>query len=255
MKINLNIPTGWCQLSEKQLLIISELMLGENTAVELQTKAFSAFCKIRILNLNDDEVIIKYRRKLYVLQVWQFRAAQAKMAWITQEVIDVNPLPKIVGRKPVDKWMQGTLFLQYLAAENFYQAFLHTKDTKNLANLASVLYPRKGTFNQETAYKSAEKFLKLPPHKLNTIFIWYTGIKSILAKKFPNLFQTNTDDNQEEYGSSINMREVIDNMMYTLNQGDITKNKQIYESETWAALYMLDMKALEYKKMLEKIKK
>lgn len=251
MKLELNIPTGWAQLTDKQLLIISKLMLDQNTAVEMQTKALTAFCSLRIIEVTGDDVLVQIKRKLYELKTWQINAAKSKLNWTTETLFDIRPLSKLCHRKPVDKWMQATRFVQYLAAENYYQAYLHTKEPVHLFKLAAVLYPPKGEFNDSKIAAYSKRFIKATPEQINTVFMWYTSIKQIFAKQFPHLFVTvkNMEDELDE-NTMPNMRKMIDNMLYSLNNGDITKDALIFKTDTWRALAMLDKKAHEYQELI-----
>lgn len=266
-KLELTIPTGWNTLTSKQLLAVSQLMIEEQTPAELQSKALLAFCGIHVLKvwggepiLNENntfsvinrDILIRQKGRLYHLKDWQILAAERMLDWLQTNPLFIRPLPKLKKYFPVNAIMAGTTFKQYLAAENNYQAFLFTKKTAFLDKLMSVLYPPTGGFDDSQTANHARRFRRCSAAEKNSVLLWYASIKNLFSDRFKYLFVIPAPASEEP--APPNMRETIDNMLYTLSEGDITKHPAIYEAETWAALSVLDKKALEYKKLTEKTK-
>lgn len=275
-QLSLNIPTAWKQLTDKQLLALSKIMNIEQPAIDLQAKALIAFCGIKIIKVMggrpvfdengqntghiEKDIVIRHKRRYYHLKDWQLLAAEKQLDWLQQQPMFVRPLSKIKGFIPVNSILSGTPFKLWLAAENYYQAFLFTKDITHLHNLIAVLYSAGKDFNDGETTKRARKFRRCSEAEKNSVMLWYMSVKNVHAEKFPHLFQMPSKSNdpfadEPEAPQMPNMRETIDNMLCSLSGGDITKYPAIYNSETWAALGELNRKALEYQKILENQRK
>ena len=153
----------------------------------------------------------------------------------------VKPLHELQGYRPVFDTLEGTPLKLYLAAENYYQAYLYTEDEFYLRCLASVLYSDGTSWNDSDTAELQNYFKGCSPAELFTVFLWYNSIKQIMADQFPYLFapSENTDNNMPD------MRSHINNMLRVLTSCDVTKMEAVLDSETWYALFELNEKARE----------
>ncbi len=69
------------------------------------------------------------------------------------------------------------------------------------------------------------------------VVIWFTGVKKLLADKYPYVFSSNGNGGGETKGTDVLM-----GMLNALNGEDITKNKEIMKCEIHFALSTLNDK-------------
>lgn len=242
-KIEISVPHSWADLSEKQLLIISEMLLSTGKSEEyIQIWALKFFSGLKILQPAAPGVFLcKFKGKKILLESWQINIHRKKLSWITGVPRGVKPLHELQGYRPVFDTLEGTPLKLYLAAENYYQAYLYTEDEFYLRCLASVLYSAGTSWNDSDTAELQNYFKGCSPAELFTVFLWYNSIKQILADQFPYLFapSENTGNNTPD------MRSHINNMLRVLTSCDVTKMEAVLDSETWYALFELNEKARE----------
>lgn len=256
MEINLTAPRSWRELTNKQLTYISFLMTSRQlTKAELHAHAFVRFTGIRIIRMVRGTWICQHKKQRFKLDPESVALFCRQFNFLTDGITEINPLDHIVKRTHVDFRLRGIPFLQYLACENYYQAFLFTKDEKQLNALCAAFYTDGKAFNDGKTVANAKAFAPVPFYVRYTVFLWYFGLKSVLSRSFPNLFTPSSELDEKGQPDSPDMRKVINNMVRALSGGDVTKTKAIYNTETWTALAELDAKALEYKEYEKRMAK
>jgi hypothetical protein len=255
MELNITSPKSWKELSSKQLIYISWLLTnGTFPAHEIQAYAFIRLTGIKVLRQTDDMFFCRYKKKEFALTKEEASSFSRKFTWITSEVTEVTPIPQLKKYSHVNSRLQGVPFIQYLALENYYQAYIFTKEEKYLNCLIAAFYTNNNSFNDNEAIARSKVFAKLPFHIRNTVFLWFYGLKSVLQSNYPFFFEK-VESMTDEAPSAPNMREQMNVMIRSLTGGDVTKTQQIYNIETWTALAELNAKAREYKEMEKRMKK
>lgn len=138
---------------------------------------------------------------------------------------------------------------EYLMAENYFFAYVETKQEVHLDNLMSVLYRRPWQrWNPDKIQKRAKKFRKVDTEVKNTVLMWYTGFRGFVPKRCPSLFSGN--------GSSgkVNIRNYVNGIIHQLTGGDITRKKKLMEQFAWDALDELEQRAYENIEAEKKLK-
>ena len=255
MVINLTTPRSWKELSSKQLIYISWLMCQSLTVPEFLTFAFIRLSGITVLKKDGDIWYCKRKKERFILTAEQALSFSKQFAWLTSEIGEVTPLSVLKNIKHKDARLHGLPLSQYLACENYYQAFLFTKKEVFLNCLIASFYFNGKEFNDAKTLKLSKKFENLPFRVRHTVFLWFYGFKSVLQKNFPNFFQKVETILEDEKPQAPNMRVQIDNIIRTLTGGDVTKTEAIYQTETWTALAELDAKARENKDLERRMKK
>lgn len=252
-KIELTIPSDWKSLSEKQLLFYSFLLLNGNSETELLTKCFCRFAGITVDKTTIPGTWVCTKKKeVFLLHDWEMVDFMHRLDFLINGIKEITPLRKLAGCSHVNARLQGTSFKHYLACENYYQAFVHTKNEHYLHCLAAAFYTGEKPFNDAETARRAAKFKKADPEKLYTVLMWYAGLKEVLSHFFPHFFERKMEDNTTE--QPVNMRDQINGMLRALHGGDITKLEAVQETETWQALAELDAKAREAKEMEKQMK-
>lgn len=78
---------------------------------------------------------------------------------------------------------------EYEDAEFYFMQFANSADTQHILGLISVMWRPAGTeYNADLTQKTLKKLSKLPIQQQFSIFIWYNGCRSRLAKLFPLVF-------------------------------------------------------------------
>lgn len=243
-KVEISIPRSWSELSEEQLLVLSGILLSPGKSEEyIQIWALKTFSGLKILKLVSPGVFLcKFKGNKIYLESWQINFHRKKLSWITGIPQGVKPLQKLKGSRPIFETLEGTPLKLYLAAENYYQAYLYTEDSFYLRCLASVLYSSGTVWDDGKTGKIQKKFKRCSAAELFTVFLWYNSIKQTLSSKYPYLFTPSESSSGE---ATPDMRAHINNMIRVLTSGDVTKMEAVLETETWYALYELNEKARE----------
>lgn len=253
-KIELTSPTCWKELNEQQLLYASWLLSSGNlTAEEIWTYAFIRFSNLKLKHQDEKNVIFQYKKLFFSLEPQEVLSFAKQFEFLTAGVQEIMPIEKMCGAYRSDIRLRNAPLSQYLACDNYYQAFIFKRNPLFLDRLCASFYI-KGVFNDLRNEKRAKKFAKLPFHVRYTTFLWFNGLKMVLKKNFPNYF-VQMERGEGETPSPPNMRKQIEQMMRALSDGDVTKIDQIYSVDTWSALAELDAKAHEYNVMKSKMKK
>lgn len=253
-KLEISLPKSWADLNEKQLLIVSEILcIPDKTKEEIILMAFKFLSGIEIISRPGRGIFLcRIKKKRFTIESWQISYHSKNLEWITQMPVGLRPIPSICGHKALYHTLEGTPLKMYLAAENYYQAFIHTQDPKYLVCLATVLYSGKRikTWDDSKTKNYVMKFRNCGQYHLFSVFLWYQSIKALLSARFEYLFTPSDTDSTEVP----DMRRHINSMIRSLTAGDVTKMAAVLETETWYALGELDEKAREIEEFNEKNK-
>ena len=147
--------------------------------------------------------------------------------------------------------------MQYLEAENFYQAYLYKKEKKYLHSLIATLYQPADRYDNNLTDKLARKIGKrISETEEMQVLLWMIGVKQTFSRMWDDLFERKvrySDD--EENDSPPNMMEIINNQVRMLTDGDLTKKTAILKSNTWDAIDELNAKVREIKELNKKYAK
>jgi hypothetical protein len=245
MTINLNVPKGWHELTQKQLRYLLFLLSEAYTATAIKTLCLFRWTSLRVLNYADDGILLQLNKTQFFINALQIAEAVSSLSWM-------DGLPKIpvriesIGKHHALKAdFQGVPFETFIVCENLYQGFLHTKNEDLLRQMAAHLY---GSH-------------RVRPNKAERVgvFYWFASLKDYLARSFPNFLQPagrSTDSNLLGGTPNIGRRlqESMNAQIRALTKGDITKESTVLKMDTWRALTELDALAREYDEFNRKYK-
>lgn len=260
--LDLKLPKSWKELSEKQFLYVCNLMLWENTPTEIHTKCFINFTGIKIQERLPSGIwICIHEKKRFTIYDYEIQYFSKKLSFLTESIKEVNPLQTIAGYKHINPRFEGYPFHQWMAAENYYQAFMYTKQDSFLDKLCAVIYSidkynTDTTFDDSQTAKRSKAFEKVPMVQKLTVFIMYAGLKDRLSKEFSHFFQKvgyNKDKDTDRKPPK--MREHFSNMIYVLNGGNVGETDKVLGSECWRAFDTLNRKARENQEIEQRISK
>lgn len=254
-EINFEMPKSWKDLTEKQFLYVCQLFLMENTQDEILTKCFLFFNKIKVIEQSSDEIwLCKSGKKKFLISIEDILCFSKKAGFIVNGFNDIKPLASLAKSKPINYRFEGVPFKQWLVAENYYQAFIYSKNEQYLDMLCAVIYSEGIDFDDSQTFERSKRFSKTSDVHRFTVFMVYMGFKELLSKQFPYFFKkTSGQDSLER--STPNMREHINNMLNVLDGGDATKTDQILYIDSWRAFDKLNRKAREIQETEERLNK
>ena len=242
-KLNLTFPEDWSNLSDKQLKYIYKLISKSYSYEQIKI-----FCLFRWNNLKvvarsgAGDYLLSHNgsRKLFQVSVVQIAEIFPFLSWLDR-LPDYPFLIKSLGwHKALPADFQGVPFEKFLIADNLYQGYLTTENEEILDQLATVLYP------------SVLPQCKLKPWQRVAVFYWFNSLKNFFSLKFNEFFQPTSS---ESSGREINVEESMNAQIRALTKGDITKEKEILQLDTWRALEELNAQAREYREFNSKYNK
>ena len=123
-------------------------------------------------------------------------------------------------------------------------AILYRPQKKNYnPNSPSYNGDRREQFNDFTYQHRARWFRFLKTEKLYAVYIFYIGCRNALVKAHPNLFSGDNVKSQQT-----NPVKDLQKILFSLNQGDITKNREIQQIQVWEAFTQLEETVIQAKR-------
>ena len=247
--INLTAPKHWGELTEKQMHYIAKLQIAGMDEAKIWTRCFLKFTGIKPILTNDDTCyfVKKGLKGFFSLSHLEVVAFKEEFKFTTRKYFGIKPLSKMGRYIPCDAMLKDVTFLQYLEAENQYQAYIYTKEDRYLHLLMATLYKKKGEkYNNRYPEDRAHYFASRSKEEKWLTIIWMLGVKEALTKKFKYLFAPDpqSDENDTE-PEAPDMYAIIQNQMRALTDGDITKREKVLQANAWDALDELNEKIRE----------
>lgn len=240
--VEISIPSAWEQLTEKQLRYVCFLLLNQYSEIEIKTLCLVRFSKIRIVDKTKIAWICKkkislFRSVTFLLRNWELEYHIQKLDYLIFPACGIRRFEKIGGYHAVNVQLHDVAFKDYLIAENHYQNYLYTKNIQALTELAKVLYRnKKGRIPKRIKMNEIQKY---------SVFQWFYQVKMLFSVTFTNFFQSDIQEGEEN--NMPDMVSIMNDQIRALTGGDITKEEQILNMDTWRALTELDAKAKDYK--------
>lgn len=245
--IDLIAPKSYEQLTEKQLRFVSALVLSGMEEEAIWTRCFVRFTGIFPLGAKDDRYYFKKKhvKGIFSLPMESANEFVSTMSFLTRNHIGIKPLSKLRGFQPAQSQWEDVIFLQYLDAENYYQAYIHTKDEQYLNKLLATLYLKKGdSYDNDGMIDRQKELSRCTLVEKTSCLLWVMGVKEFFSKKWPDLFAP-----ARSGGDSVpDMYAIIQNQMRVLTDGDITKRESVLSALAWDALDELNAQVSEARK-------
>ena len=167
--MSFEVPTSWEQLTQEQLCYVVRLLWLYGEAPDWQervrTAAFLRFCGLEVYVRTDLGWLCRELKtgKTFLLDTELLPSLLQHLDWLCHTDQMTVRIERVDGHKAVDFELRELMFGDYLMAENFYQAFLLDKDSKNLLSLAKILYavPDGTAITQESQYESTQAQIRL----------------------------------------------------------------------------------------------
>ena len=209
--IELNYPTKWDELLFDEILQIAKSLISNGTSEEIraaillfiiESRAKAAGKKLpkKWKDLVDPESFFIEGNSLL-----DFIFKENTLTIPPENVIKLSGLVPYSVYAP-EKGFSSLTCGEVEDAEVFYYKFLEGQKTEDLAHLAAILWRHNKARYQvrkndrlETypADRWVKLFMKLEPHRLYSIFIWFTGCKNLMPKIFPVMHTPDENSSQE----------------------------------------------------------
>lgn len=174
--------------------------------------------------------------------LWQWSHAIAFL----EEMPEIPAVLDKYGRHhAIDSLFRGVRFGTYLASVSLWGNMMKSgkQDSESIASLISLLYGFR------------PKHIR--PEFVGCVIYWMSSIQEYFAKRFKDLFspQKSSDGQGSLASSSGSFKDSSNAMIRALTKGDVLKEKQVLDIDTWRALTELDALAMETKRINDSIKR
>ena len=239
--INFDLPTGWQELSQSELAMV---MRSKARHAEPQHAKFAALLHLTGLKVMQREggnwlcsvPTGEKRPRRFLLDPELLPGLLEGLNWMDDPgAVPVRP-DTLHGAEALPARLHGVPFTTYLQAENCYQGILQSQREEAVHHLATLLYP--GLHKRLAVWEQL------------MVIQWWAQLKAMFAALFPHLFKPSG-----QTAGTPDMTEVMNNQIRALTSGDVTKEEEILNIDTWRALTELDAKAKEADEFNQKMKK
>lgn len=241
LHIDLTVPQGWHELSDKQLSYAFELIAKGFTSDEIKTLCLFRWSGLSVRHRHNADFVCKLGKRSFVITALQIAECLPALDWLDT----IPPQPVCISRigryRPFATDFSEVAFEKFIICDNLYQGYLATQRDDLLDQLASILY----NHNLSTHNLS-------PAHRVS-VFYWFASVKDLFARQFPNFFQPSAQPDNLLGGNRLptgaQIQQAVNTMIRALTKGDITKEREILSLDTHRALTELDAQAKEYQEI------
>lgn len=270
--LDLKIPTEWNKLSRKQLLYVCRMFLLKKKESDFRLLVFLKLTNVKALpkRIIADQVFyfFKYKKQQFSLTVPELNWFCNAVDYLRQDsrlTVNLFPWLRVFHRKYYgpSKKCYNVCFNEFINAEACIYAYHTTKNLKHLRQLTAVLYrrqkknynpgsakntgDRREPFNDYTYQHRARQFRFLSKEKLLAVYCFYIGSRNALMEAHPDIFKGGTVSSEP-----VNPVKNLQELMYSLNQGDLTKIKELEQVQVWTVFGQLQHMVVENEKLKKK---
>lgn len=248
MAVDFCLPTGWAELTQKQLRFVYSLIAADYSLDEVKTLTLLKWNGCKVIARDNGGFVLQKGKTVFSVKPIQITEATQSLDWLAELPPYPVRLERISRCQAVAADFQGVPFESYIIVENLYQGFLTTRNEEMLDEIGKVLYPKPSPlFTLHTPLSAMERI---------AVFYWVASLKQMLARQFPDFFQPMPESGGNLLGGSPNigaqLQECMDAQIRALTKGDITKESEILSLDTWRALTELNAQAREYRQINSK---
>lgn len=246
-EIYLKAPAGWHDISAEGFLFVSKLFEEQLSESEFLTRCLIDFTGIdpvqHRIEVNDGELLFEFldpEGKLFSLSAEQMKSLTDELRWLLDSVGLCRLPERLGGLFPVDSRLFGITLEEYLLADQLYASYSVNKRIDDLNRFVAVFYRKKGDKWDERDYKKYVNIIRsVPNHAKNAVYLWFTGLKKWIMDKYPYMFG---DPASAGETSILSPDEHILRLFSSLNDGDVTRNKEILHTHVHEVFYELNQK-------------
>lgn len=239
--LNFLFPRCWQELSQRQLkAVLVFLSAYKDNPTEALLRITLYFANMVIVKAGNGHARCRLVCDKGVidcsLSAEDLTALSDALLWIRQPGVVPVLLEESHGGKAIDKSLRGVSFSDYIQLDNLFQGYLMSKNTDAVSSMADIIYP-------------GRKKEPLKGFEIYGIILWYTQIKEMFVKEFPNFFRRSGSV------TPLSVRDAMNAQIRALTGGDVTKEPEVLATDTWRALTELNAKAVEAEEFKKSMKK
>ena len=240
MNIDISIPRCWSELNQSQLRYLYNLLALGFSGDEIKTYCFFRWSGLEMVAKYGKDYLLKYDKKEFLASPLLIQSAVEVLCYV--EGIPEAPvrLDRIAKCKGCDPRFHEVPFKRFIVCDNLYQGYLITKREDLLDQMAENLYSRPGIVTSKGERLS--------------VFYWWASLKQYLASEFSDFFAS-APSSATTSNAGKAVKRAMNAQIRALTKGDITKEREVLEMDTWRALTELDALAREYSELEKKYPK
>jgi len=247
------LPAAWHELTLDQIYAVSKLYIRNVGPKDFAVRFFLSISGWKLLRKKE---LTEFGKSWY----WFSAKGKGKflvdgdlysdfvesLKWIVSDIKLISVLPEFGQFIPVDVRLYEVSLDEYLFLDSAFTSYVKTKRVKFLNRMLAIVYrTKKETWNSAILDKKARWFWLVPFYKKYVVFLWYIGLKIFLKDKYPFVWQ-----NSES--GEISHVDAILNLLSSLNNGDVTRNKELFKTHVHEALHELNLKSEQAIKLKSK---
>lgn len=240
--LHFTLPTRWAELTQKQLryVFFARALYGDR-ATEYILCRFLGFVIIRKDTTGWLCSVLTDKGKVMFTLTADMLARHLEQVDFLLNIPEVPVrFDSISGLHAADAMLHGVPFSTWLKVENYYQGYLMSGRDEALDGIIRQLYL--GEMEKVNCFTPAQRLMA---------FAWVAALKECFTRQFPDLYAPATDDG----GEAPDVMAAMNAQIRALTGGDITKEQQVLEIDTWRALTELNEKAREAKELRKQLNK
>ena len=241
--LHFTLPTRWAELTQKQLryVFFARSLYGDRATEYILCR----FMSLRIIRKNATGWLCSVKTDqgtvIFTLTAEMLAGHLEKVDFllnIPETPVRFDCIGKLAA---VDAQLHGVPFATWLKVENYYQGYMMSGKEEALDGIIRQLY--QGTKELRNRFTPAQRLMA---------FAWVAALKDCFTRQFPDLYTPATGVYS---GEAPDVMAAMNAQIRALSGGDITKENQVLESDTWRALTELNEKAREAKEFRKQLKK
>lgn len=255
--IDVKLPMSWGKLTQRQLRDTFRLIAMNLDRDAIKSSAFILWAGLRVIASDTEKMrfLVETRdRKRFFITAVQIAEAAMSLEFLNDVPESPVRLERIGDYKAVDAGLNGFTLEEFIICDNLYAGYLKTKRDDLLLMMAEKLYRCRKSDKKKVKGLNHDKAMLL------SVFYWWISLKDMFAREFPFLFSSadvETGDGNllgDFRSERRKLRENADAMVRALTKGDVTKEKEVLQTDVWRAFAELNAQAKEYQEMKAKYK-
>lgn len=240
--LHFTLPTRWAELTQKQLryVFFARALYGDR-ATEYILCRFLGFVIIRKDTTGWLCSVLTDKGKVMFTLTADMLAEHLEQVDFLLNIPETPVRFESIGTlHAADAMLHGVPFATWLKVENYYQGYLMSGRDEALDGIIRQLYH--GDKEEANCFTPAQRLM---------VFAWVAALKECFTRQFPDLYAPATGDG----GEAPDVMAAMNAQIRALTGGDITKEQQVLEIDTWRALTELNEKAREAKELRKQLNK
>ena len=246
--IKIKLPRSYGELSDDRLYYLYSLFCENLSSAQVKTFCLFKWGGLRVSMRYAGGYVVKHDGEEVFVTPQEVASVLNHLDWIDVPPVEPVRISRIGGAEAVDAEFQGVEFEKFLMCDNLYQSYLNRPDHRILADMAAILYGVGGM-----RLNKAEKV---------NVFYWWTSLKSHLATHYPHFLQPSLGFYKDQDDMLLSQQPLARRLAAAMNaqiraltKGDVTKEREVLQIDTWRALAELDALAHEAEELRKRYKK